>query len=226
MAGHFATVEALRRRPDSVIEIRHDGGLTEARFEVLARWAKEAGVPLVEDAGRVRQVRSKANVHVVAWLRRPEVALQEDATHVLLAGVADPGNVGAIVRSCAAFGVTDVAVVGGHDPWSPHALRASLGATFGLRVVTYSAWELYDASFPHRPWLAFDASGRHAVHDLTWPEGPCTLVFGSEWPGLNAELKARSTTVRIEQTAAVESLNVAVAAGIVLHAYATRKDHR
>jgi TrmH family RNA methyltransferase len=127
---------------------------------------------------------------------------------VVLDGVQDPGNAGAILRTAEAFGATGAVFLKGTvSPSNPKCLRASAGSAFRLPVVTEipANLTLYAAD-PRAKLLVADAQ----------LAAPCAIVIGGEGRGVGPELAARATGLKIP-TAGVESLNAAVAAGILLY---------
>jgi RNA methyltransferase, TrmH family len=147
-------------------------------------------------------------------------ALEPGLRTVVLDRVQDPGNVGSILRSAAAFGFRQVAAIKGSAAlWSPKVLRAGMGAHFALRLVESLGVE--DAA--HLPQLAVTSShGGSYLHELA-PEAlaQAVWVMGHEGQGVSAELEQRAALrVRIAQPGGEESLNVAAAAAICLHASA------
>lgn len=142
---------------------------------------------------------------------------------VYLHGIADPGNVGTVLRSALAFGAASVVLGPGcADPYGPKAVRASMGAVFQVPVARAASV----AELPGET-IALDA---HAdAGGLQGPlAGPATLLVGAERAGLPPELVAEcDRTVRIAIRS--ESLNAAMAATIALYE-ATRGadalDHR
>ncbi|MGY9074512.1 MAG: TrmH family RNA methyltransferase [Acidimicrobiales bacterium] len=155
---------------------------------------------------------------------RPVVAVLHDvvgcARVVLLDGVQDPGNAGAIVRTAAAAGF-DAIIAGSAtaDLWGPKAIRASAGTIFAIaaaqRVETGEALEALGAA-GHVRWAA-TADGETA-HDDVEASDRLTLVLGSEAHGVSAAGLARiDRGVYIAMAAPVESLNVAVTAGVLLY---------
>ncbi|KPK06016.1 MAG: hypothetical protein AMJ64_10255 [Betaproteobacteria bacterium SG8_39] len=137
------------------------------------------------------------------------VATEIVAQCVFLDGVADPGNLGAILRSVAAFGVPEVVLGGGcADPWAPKVLRAAMGAHFSLRAGD----RLCTVPRGGTPLHEVDLRGRHA-----W-------VFGSEGKGVrDAVATAATRQVCIPMAETAESLNVAVAASICLYEAARQR---
>jgi TrmH family RNA methyltransferase len=136
---------------------------------------------------------------------------------VVLDRLQDAGNAGSILRSAAAFGVHQVlALTGTVALWSPKVLRAGMGAHFSLRLA--ERLEVGDLDRLQLPWLATSSHGGLLLGQAPLPR-PCAWIFGHEGGGVDPALVARcSTTVRIAQPGGQESLNVAAAAAICLHA--------
>ena len=128
----------------------------------------------------------------------------------------DAGNVGAILRSAAAFGVRQVlALKGTAALWSPKVLRAGQGAHFGLRLVEGLAAD--DLAALAVPLVATSSHTEHQLHRIALPS-PCAWVMGHEGQGVSPALMARcALTVGIPQPGGEESLNVAAAAAICLY---------
>lgn len=132
--------------------------------------------------------------------------------------IADPGNLGTMVRSAEAAGAVGVVVVGGVDPWNPKVVRGSAGSVFGLPIFEADDAEAVLGSLRARGWRAVGADGSGAVvhtdADLT---GAVALVLGSEAHGVpDAVVALLDTVVRIPMSGASESLNVAVAASVLM----------
>jgi TrmH family RNA methyltransferase len=148
-----------------------------------------------------------------------ESVLQPDAPTVVLDRVQDAGNVGSILRSAAAFGFSQVlAVKGTAALWSPKVLRSGMGAHFGLHLVESLSGEALEAL--RVPLLVTSSHQGAFLHQARLP-WPCAWVLGHEGQGVSADLQARAAqSVRIAQPGGEESLNVAAAAAICLHASA------
>ena len=142
--------------------------------------------------------------------------VQPQAASVVLDRLQDAGNVGAILRSAAAFGVRQVlAMKGTAALWSPKVLRAGQGAHFGLNLVEGLAPA--DLAALQVPLVATSSHTEHALNRVALPS-PCAWVMGHEGQGVSADLMARcALTVGIPQPGGEESLNVAAAAAICLY---------
>jgi TrmH family RNA methyltransferase len=147
-------------------------------------------------------------VYAQRWAPRPRGPLC-----VYLHGVRDPGNVGTVLRSAAAFGASCVALGPGcADPHSPKAVRASMGAIFAVPLARASS----PSELPGRR-IALSASAPETLRDVAGEGiGEVTLLIGGEREGLPSELTAaceRHARIPI----ASESLNAAMAATVALY---------
>lgn len=160
---------------------------------------------------------------VLALARRPAFderrVLSGTPLVVVAVGVQDPGNVGALLRTAEAAGATGAYLTAGSaDPFSWKALRGSMGSAFRLPHVrartAEPAVERLRAAGVRLLGAAQDGAAAHDEADL---RGPVAVFFGAEGSGLPAEvLGALDGRIAIRMAGAVESLNVAVAAGVVL----------
>lgn len=136
---------------------------------------------------------------------------------VVLDRVQDAGNVGSILRSASAFGFRQVlALKGSAALWSPKVLRAGMGAHFALDLVEGLA--LDDLHALDVPLLVTSSHAGDFLHRAALP-WPCAWVLGHEGQGVSPALEAQAALrIRIAQPGGEESLNVAAAAAICLHA--------
>lgn len=146
-----------------------------------------------------------------------DVTLQPLAASVILDRVQDAGNVGSILRSAGAFGFRQViALKGTAGLWSPKVLRAGMGAHFGLTLL--EGVSLDDLQALQVPIVVTSSHQGDLIQNLQLPN-PCAWAMGHEGQGVCQELMNRAGVhVRIGQPGGEESLNVAAAAAICLHA--------
>ncbi len=168
---------------------------------------------------------------VVVMARQPRFELgdlvqgvQGDAPLlVIAAGIQDPGNLGALVRCAEAAGAMGLlALAGGANPYRDKAVRGSMGSVFRLPCAVEITLET-TVEFLEKHLLQVVVADQAAPAGTAQPfweadlTGPTALVLGSEGGGVPAALhRVAAATVRIPIARPVESLNVAVAAGILL----------
>jgi TrmH family RNA methyltransferase len=226
VAEGIRAVEELLRSPLAVRGLLVAPKLAEhPRAGALHELAAGRGVPIVEVGDRefasAADTESPQGVLAVAGI--PErslagLAVGDPLRVLVLDGVQDPGNVGTILRTAAALGVTAcVALPGTVDLWNAKVVRSAMGALFHASAF-HSSWDELDAFLARAtcPLWAADASGT-PVSDLVAPSR-LALAVGNEGAGLSDALRERAArTVSLPIRDVVESLNVAVAAGILLH---------
>ena len=152
--------------------------------------------------------------------RLDDLPVRADSLLVALHQVGNPGNLGAIVRTADAVGAGGVILIGDStDPFAPTAVKASMGAIFSVPVAHVREAEAF-FRWAGSHALSVVATSAHADADH-WTASyalPLALLLGSEGGGLPAELLARGDLrVRIPMVGTAHSLNLAVAAGILLY---------
>lgn len=195
--------------------------------------AKQRGAAVLEVADAVMEMLSpvRASSGVVALAARPvvdvrTVALPVPALVVVAVGLQDPGNVGAIVRSADAGGATGVLLdEASADPWGWKALRASMGSAFRIPVVrdahVMTHLARWRAEGVHV--VAADPRGATSLYDADLLR-PLAIVLGGEGAGLSQAVLAQAETrLRIPMRPNVESLNVAVAAALLVYEAARQR---
>lgn len=142
--------------------------------------------------------------------------LQPSAFALVLDRLSDPGNLGAILRTADAAGVQAVFLAPGTvDAYNPKVVRAAMGAHFHLPITQITWDELAERVTGVEVWLA-EARGGQAYDRVDWRK-PCALVIGSEAEGpSNAARRFAPKRVHVPMPGQAESLNAAVAAGVLL----------
>lgn len=139
---------------------------------------------------------------------------------IILHGINNPVNVGAILRTAEAAGVTGaIATANTSDPFSPKALRGAMGSAFRLPIWMGASFATVIAWCVERGvgTVGADAEGPKSFMEIDW-RGSRALIVGTESTGLSPdEISAADEAVRIPMEGPVESLNVAVATGIILY---------
>jgi TrmH family RNA methyltransferase len=199
--------------------------LSAPRGLVLRKSLDESGVEVAEvsekDFRSAAETESPQGVIAIGEIPAHSLDTLEVASMcrlLLLDGVQDPGNVGTILRTAAALGATaTIALPGTVDLWNAKVIRSSMGAQFAhpslhaslndaLAFLERNRIELWAADAGGAPLDRGDASPRLAI------------AVGNEGSGLSPGIRARARkTISLPIAARVESLNVAVAAGIILY---------
>ena len=146
-------------------------------------------------------------------------------TGVMLVGVQDPENMGLIVRTCSALGIRDL-FIGPNcvDPFARRVLRVSMAGLLNLRLFSVPKVlpALDDFSAKGIRSVATSLSERSIPIERFRRQGPTLILLGNEANGLPEAVQSRATDcLRIAMCFGTDSLNVSIAAGIVLH-YVTR----
>ena len=147
-----------------------------------------------------------------------EAVLAGHALAVILDGVQDPGNGGAVIRSAEAFGATGVIFLKGSvNPYNPKCLRGSAGSIFRVPVISGVEDEALFAALAQNTTPLLTAMPRStALLSDTDFRAPCGVVIGAEGRGVRPALVEAASAFRIPTTG-VESLNAAVACGVILY---------
>jgi RNA methyltransferase, TrmH family len=163
---------------------------------------------------------------IIAVVRQRRVTLEALTPQNFSWGVAivspqDPGNMGAILRTIDAVGASGLILLdNGVDPYHPTAVRASLGSIFWSPIVsaTFEEWSHWAQQHRYHVY-GTSAKGSVDYSEVETYERPLIVLMGSEREGLSREQAAIcQQLVRLPMRGHVSSLNLAVAAGILLYA--------
>lgn len=212
--------EALKSRIEIVEAfVTDDPGKQELLGELVSSsypvWEISEGV-----AGSISDTKNPQGIFIIA--QRPDWTLadvSDISLAVYLYEINNPANLGAIVRTAEAAGVSAVVVSkGSADPFSTKSLRGAMGSAFRLPIVEgINADDVLKwASERRLITTAADIKGKTSYTNLDWSR-PRLVVFGSEAHGLDDDLKARiDEIITIPMKNGVESLNLAMSAAIIL----------
>lgn len=160
---------------------------------------------------------------IAAQIALPENAQLADKRYLLiLDGVADPGNMGTLLRTALALGWQGALITpGSTDPFNEKALRAAKGATFKLPL-QQASWQEVDTLLNTERWMllaaTINAEPMYSVKITT----PVALALGNETHGLSERIKMRAQAVSIPMHQSMSSLNVACAGAILMQFLAHR----
>ncbi|MGZ4714919.1 MAG: TrmH family RNA methyltransferase [Acidimicrobiia bacterium] len=186
------------------------------RLDALSVPVRELKEGVLEKVGSTRT--PQPVLGVMAMPPAPDLGAIRDGVVVVTAGVHDPGNLGTIVRSAEASGAVGVVAADGVDVWSPKVVRASAGSVLGIPVVTADdlARDLATLRAEGRRVVAADAAAPVDYCDADL-RAPVAIVVGGEAHGIPDAIGGLvDVEVRIPMAGPTESLNVGVAASILL----------
>lgn len=220
IAGSRVTLEVFQRHRDQVL-----GWVTNSSDSPPSETTEEGAPPLIwlKMADKLfQQVDLFGTRSPLLWVQAPTLTDWEPsgvhpAGCTLFAPFQDPENVGAVIRSAAAFGVKRVVLLKeAAHPYHPKAARAAGSALFEVELLRGpSLRDLGDVE-TNLPLVALDLEGQTLDH-ASWPD-QFGLIIGLEGPGLPEALKNHKAEIRrIPIASGVESLNAAVAASIALY---------
>jgi 23S rRNA (guanosine2251-2'-O)-methyltransferase len=228
VAGLQPVREAILAHGRAVHRVSVEHG-DNPRLEALVRFATDHEVAEVTRESRLLlDTLTEGAVHqgVVAWapdlelLDFADLLADPDLVGIVLDGISDPQNFGAVVRS--AVGIAGAAIIWGEHASAPLSLatfRASAGAVEHARLcrVPSLTAALTEAVASGVQVVGLDAQADHALRDVDL-KGPTLLVLGSEGEGMSRSVRrALSTTARLAQSGRIGSLNASVAAAISLY---------
>lgn len=219
--------DALRSKINIIQLVISESGLAHAETPPLLNDAAERGIELLEinDAcyDKLTALQSPEGIAAVLPIAELDASLlltDPRARLLVAAGVQDPGNAGALARTAEAAGASGCIFLDGIDPWSPKFLRGTMGSAFRVPCASMSEPAFLAALPEQNLRLLCLAAGRSATfsYDNADYAPPVALCVGGEGAGVSAALLSRAAqTLAIPMSGAIESLNAAVAAGIVLY---------
>lgn len=214
--GPFPTFELLRNKPQQVCAVYYDDSFNEK--EKLISLCEEIGVPCICWRKALDRISQKEICYAAAEFNKYGSTLSENSPHVALVEPSDMGNLGTIQRTVLGFGIRNLAIIGTAcaDIWNPKAVRASMGATFQLNVEFFADFPSYLEKYGSgREIFPFMLDGGTVLTPESCPRSQCyTLVFGNEASGLPPEFQQYGRSLFINQSPAVDSLNLAVSVAI------------
>lgn len=226
--GGNAVASALRVRWPMQMVFVSDGEIGEA----WAKLADEADVPVqwVDDEilKYIGETETAPDVLALAKIPREASLWPQDELLLVIDGVADPGNVGTLIRAADAAGATGIATTqNSADAFAPKAVRASAGSLLHrppLRLEDNSAETIVAELLARRiPIITAEAHDGIDCFQFDWPRH-CALILGHETRGVSAPFSQAATArVTIPIFGRAESLNVAMAGTVLMYAWRQRQ---
>ena len=221
--GASPTIELLNNRPKDCFCVIFSPDYVD-RADKIKNMCEKCAIPFETNQKLINILSPKENCYVIAAFKKQNYRIAQSKSHVLLDNPSDMGNLGTIMRSCAGFGVYDIAIVGnGADAYSPKAIRASMGAFFCVNIEYFKTIDDYLRLHEDgRDIYVFMLKADNELSCLSVDKNKShTLIFGNEAFGLDfGAYKNIGKSVVIRHTDKIDSLSLPVAAGIALFWFA------
>jgi len=213
---HGAVLETLIVAPDLLS--------SEAAQQLVAQQQQAGGRVAQVSRSVFERIAERDNPSGLAAIVRTsqrtidDLAVGPGSLFVALHEVGNPGNLGTIIRTVDAVGGAGVILLGeATDPYHPTAVKASMGTLFSVPVVSATTTELLGWCQQHTVSVYPTADQAEVVYWAVQYQLPALLLFGSEGQGLPPALLARGPAIRIPMQGSADSLNLSVAAGVLLY---------
>jgi RNA methyltransferase, TrmH family len=189
---------------------------TEALLSKARELSSDQYITLIDESILVKISTSKSPSGLLVIFRIPQPPTPEKlGPGIVLYDVADPGNTGTLLRSCAAMGKKTVVIIEGADPWSPKVVQASAGTMVNLDIFEWSWLELIEHK-KHLKLCALVVEGGGRPDNFDFFD--ILLIVGNEAHGIPDQLLGQcDRLLTLEMPGHIESLNVAVAGSIALY---------
>jgi TrmH family RNA methyltransferase len=216
--GVSPTIELLKAKPELVLKVVSHSKLAPGEgLQRIQAYVDKHGIPYEQNDRVIERLWPKRDCFVVGAFSKYASELDAGTDHVVLVNPSNAGNLGTVIRTMLAFGFRDLAIIQpAADIFSPSTIRSSMGALFSIRFEHFAGIAEYTTRHAARRLYPFMTAGRSILEKTTFTR-PYSILFGSESSGLPESYEALGQSVRIAQSADVDSLNLAITTGIALH---------
>lgn len=218
--GVFPTIELLRKAPNLVktILISSDARQHLGVKEIIDLCHE---YKLNYDFGdrAIRKLAVKENTNVIGVFSKFTTKLETNSNHLLLFNPNDMGNVGTIIRTMAGFNMHNLAIIKpAVDIFDPKVVRSTMGALFEVNIEYFDNYTAYLSIHNTNMQYPFVLNGKQNLGKFTFTK-PATLIFGNEGSGLDASFNDMPSSVTIQHSSKIDSLNLATSCSIALYEF-------
>lgn len=221
--GPHATIELIKHRPENIKKlIIHSKSDKNTGVQKIKSFCQQNNVRTEVNDGLLKNLSGKENVYVAGVFSKYPNPLSAQENHLMLDHPSVTGNLGTIIRTMLGYNIHNLAIIRpGVDIFNPKVVRASMGALFKIQFEYFDSIDHYREQFENNLY-SFMTDGTYTLQDISFDK-PYALIFGSESAGLPNSYKMISKTIRIQQSSAIDSLNLAVSVGIGLYESSLQK---
>lgn len=221
--GAFPTFELLNNMPQAVecILISEKLVISDDINKIL-NLAKQHNIEIITSEKQIRKIADKDNIFIVGVFKKYTQNISSDKSHVVLVNPSDMGNLGTIIRTMAGFNMTELAVIMPcADIFNPKTIRASMGAIFKTNIQLFENFETYRQNNQHREFFPFMLKGKTALQNITENQkhSPYSLIFGNEATGLDDSFLSLGTSIIINHSKNIDSLNLPISVSMALYEF-------
>jgi RNA methyltransferase, TrmH family len=222
--GVFPTLELLTHQPGQAIKVLiHPKGVSNQGITKIQTLCQKKNILTEFQERTFERLGARPNDYAVGVFKKTNLQIDALNNHVVLVNPSSMGNLGTIMRTMLGFGYQDLAIIEpAVDQFDPKVVRAAMGSIFKLRVSTYPNFQSYKDGYS-RDYYALMTDSVASIATLKY-RTPYSLIFGNESSGLGEEYYSLGTGIRIPQTEAIDSFNLAIAVGITLYQFSLAQD--
>ena len=218
--GTTLCFELLLRAPEEAINLYVSSKQKrDETYDKLVALARVNHIPVIENNEKIFRLADKDNVMCIGEFKKFNKPLDSTKNHVVLVNPSNMGNLGTILRSCAAFSIGGLAIIKpAADVFDPKCVRSSMGAIFSVPFHYYDSFAEYQQSVLGHSFYPFMLKAKVSLKEAKKKE-PYSLVFGNEATGLDDSFLSVGTPLIIPQSSRVDSLNLDNAVSIALYGF-------
>lgn len=221
--GATLVFELLKTKPEIVTQIfLRPAEKYGEDIQKILKLAHEANIAVIESSKPFNVLAAKNACLLIAEFKKTSSKLAPNANHLLLVNPSDAGNLGTIMRTAAAFNITNIGIIPpAVDYFDPKVIRASMGAAFHLNIQIFDSLEEYRTAHPSHTRYAFMLNNQaKTIQEASKTKSePYTLIMGNEASGLPKSYEATCEAIYIPQSEYVDSLNLSIATAIALYEF-------
>lgn len=219
--GAVVTIELIKNRPNSIIEILICDQTSEDIINELQYLSKKNHFEIRKNNKAFNILSDKENCYIIGVFKKTVMHLEDKKPHICLVNPSNAGNLGTIIRSAVGFGIINIAIIKpAVDCFDPKIIRASMGAIFYANIEYFENFEEYYNIYPDYYYYPFMLKSSNDLRKISFNNtNSSSLIFGNEQTGLSDSFLEIGLPIRIEHSKRIDSLNLAQAVNIALYEF-------
>lgn len=220
--GIYPTLDLLKYKEDRVLKVLLSEAIKGEKGEQeIIELCEKHEIPFEYNDRAIQKIAYKENTYAIGIFQKYMPILDDEVSHVVLVEPRNMGNIGTIVRTMLAFGISNLALIQpAADIFDPKVVRSAMGALFQINFEYYTSFEEYANKFPEHSKYPFMLEGGRDIRQIAVDE-KYSLIFGNEAKGLPVSFSEIGQPVYIRQSSKVDSLNLSIAAGVAMWYFAS-----